>query len=81
VVATDIDVTVRGGSPWARWWQETLEAIGVWEQADGDLTEEQKEEYKALTAPWSDPSFWFLNALLYACWGQRPGQGPNSLSG
>jgi hypothetical protein len=56
---------VRGGSPWARWWQETLQAIGVWEQADGGLTEEQKEEYEALTAPWTDPSFWFLNALLH----------------
>jgi SAM-dependent methyltransferase len=69
---------VRGGSPWARWWQETLQAIRVWEQADGGLTEERKEEYKALTAPWTDPSFWFLNALLHACWGQRPGQEPNT---
>jgi SAM-dependent methyltransferase len=72
---------VRGGSPWARWWQETLQAIHVWEQADGGLTEEQKEEYKALTAPWTDTSFWFLNALLHACWGQRPSLEPNSSSG
>jgi SAM-dependent methyltransferase len=72
---------VRGGSPWARWWQETLQAIHVWEQADGGLTEEQKEEYKALTAPWTDTSFWFLNALLHACWGQRPALEPNSSSG
>jgi hypothetical protein len=71
---------VRGGSPWARWWQETLQAIRVWEQADGGLTEEQNEEYKALTAPWTDPSFWFLNALLHACWGQRPLQEPSSSS-
>jgi putative PIN family toxin of toxin-antitoxin system len=30
----------------------------------------REEEYKALTAPWTDPSFWFLNAFLHACWGQ-----------
>ena len=69
---------VRGGSPWARWWQETLHAIHVWEQADGGLTEEQKAEYKDLTAPWTDTSFWFLNALLHACRGQRPSMEPNS---
>ena len=63
---------VRGGSPWARWWQETLEAIRGWEQGGHGLTEAQEEEYKALIAPWSDPSFWFLNALVHACWGQRP---------
>lgn len=64
---------VRGGSSWARWWQETMEAHRTWEQADGGLTEAQEEEYRALTAPWADPSFWFLSALLHACWGQRPG--------
>jgi hypothetical protein len=58
-----------------------LQAIRVWEQADGGLTEERKEEYKTLTAPLTDPSFWFLNALLHACWGQRPGQERNSSSG
>ena len=72
---------VRGGSPWARWWQETMEAIRTWEQAGGVLTEEREEEYKALTAPWSDPSFWFLNALVHACWGQRPGYGITLSSG
>jgi SAM-dependent methyltransferase len=72
---------VPGGSPWALWWQETLEAVRAWEQADGSLTEERKEEYKALTAPLTDPSFWFLNALLHACWGQRPRQEPNSSVG
>jgi len=72
---------VRGGSPWARWWQETMEAIRAWEQAGGVLTEEREEEYKALAAPWSDPSFWFLTALLHACWGQRPGHGLTLSSG
>jgi SAM-dependent methyltransferase len=63
---------VRGGSAWARWWQETLEAIRTWERSDGRLTEAREEEYKVLTAPWADPSFWFLSALVHACWGQRP---------
>ena len=63
---------VRGGSPWAQWWEQTLEAIRAWEQAGDRVTEARQEEYKALTAPWSDPSFWFLTALLHACWGQRP---------
>ena len=72
---------VRGGSTWARWWQATLEAIRAWEQADGVLTKAREEEYKALTAPWTDPSFWFLNALLHGCCGQRPGHEPTSSSG
>ena len=72
---------VRGGSPWARWWQETLEGIRAHEQTDGSLTETRQEEYKALTAPLTDPSFWFLNGLLHACWGQRQGQGPTSSAG
>jgi SAM-dependent methyltransferase len=65
---------VRGGSPWARWWQATLEGIRAWEQAKDGLTQAREEEYKTLTPPWTDPSFWFLNALLHACWGQRPGR-------
>ena len=64
---------VRGGSPWARWWGDTREAMRAWEQADGSLTKTREEEYKALAAPLKDPSFWFLTALLHACWGQRPG--------
>jgi SAM-dependent methyltransferase len=71
---------VRGGSPWARWWQATLEAIRSWEQADGVLTKAREEEYKSLTAPWADPSFWFLNALVHGCCGQRPGLEPGSSS-
>lgn len=63
---------VRGGSAWARWWQETLEAIRGWEQTGAGLTAAHEEEYKVLIAPWTDPSFWFLNALVHACWGQRP---------
>ncbi|MDF0674038.1 MAG: methyltransferase domain-containing protein [Nitrospira sp.] len=62
---------VRGGSPWGRWWLQSLEAIRDSEQTDGSLTEKRDKEYGVLTAPLTDPSFWFLNALIHACWGQR----------
>src|SRR6516162_1146643 len=67
---------VRGGSPWARWWQQTLEAIREWERAERGLTKAREEEYKALLTPWIDPSFWFQNALVHACWGQHPRRRP-----
>jgi len=63
---------VRGGSSWALWWQQTVEAHRTWEQAEDGLTDAREEEYRVLTGPWTDPSFWFLTALLHACWGQRP---------
>jgi SAM-dependent methyltransferase len=63
---------VRGDSLWANWWQETLAGICAWEQGEDRPAETREEEYKALTTPLSDSSFWFLNALLHACWGQRP---------
>ena len=69
---------VSGGSPWAHWWQQTLEAIRGWELADHGLMETREEEYKALMAPWTDQSFWFLTALVHACWGQRPEHKPAS---
>jgi SAM-dependent methyltransferase len=72
---------VRGGSSWARWWQNTMETHRTWEQAEDGLTEAQEGEYRALTAPWTDPSFWFLNVLLHACWGQRPRHELTSPSG
>lgn len=62
---------VRGGSPWGRWWLQSLEGIRASERADGSLTEERDKEYGVLTAPLTDPSFWLLNALIHACWGQR----------
>jgi hypothetical protein len=57
---------VRGGSPWARWWQQTLEAIRDWEKAEHGLTKSREEEYTAVSRPWMDPSFWFQNALVHA---------------
>ena len=72
---------VQGGSSWARWWQESLEGIRASEQAGGSVTDAREDEYQALTTPLTDPSFWFLNVLLHACWGQRPAQGCTSPSG
>ena len=63
---------VSGGSPWAHWWLQTLEAIRGWELDSHGLTEAREEEYKALMAPWTDQSFRFLTALVHACQGQRP---------
>ena len=62
---------VRGGSPWARWWRQSLEGIRASEQTDGSLTKEQANGYHTLTAPFTDPSCWFLSALIHACRGQR----------
>ena len=61
----------RATSPWGRWWRETLEGIRANDEAAGSLTPERKEEYAVLTAPWDDKSFWFITALIHACWGQR----------
>jgi len=69
---------VSGGSPWARWWQQTLEAIRGWELAEHGLTEAREKEYEALIAPWPDKSFWFLSPLVHACWGRRPKHKPAS---
>lgn len=62
---------VRGGSPWARWWQQSLEGIRASEQTGEGLTEERDKRYQTLTTPLTDPSFWLLTALIHACWGQR----------
>jgi SAM-dependent methyltransferase len=62
---------VRGGSPWARWWKGTLEAIRAFDQVEGSLTEARDQKYQELIAPFDDPSVWLLSELLHACWGQR----------
>jgi SAM-dependent methyltransferase len=63
---------LRATSPWGRWWLQTLEGWRAWDEAAGVLTEAREEEYGILTAPWSDPSFWFQTAVIHACWAQRP---------
>src|SRR5262249_6544140 len=49
---------LRGGSPWARWWKETLEGIRACEQTGGIPSEASQREYQALMAPMTDPSIW-----------------------
>jgi SAM-dependent methyltransferase len=63
---------VRGGSPWARWWQQNLDVIRAWGLAGDGPAEAPDEEHQALTAPCRDPSAWFITELLHACTGQRP---------
>jgi ubiquinone/menaquinone biosynthesis C-methylase UbiE len=63
---------LRGTTPWGRWWLQTLAVMRASDEAGGALTEARKEEYGILTAPWSDPSFWFQTAVIHACWAQRP---------
>jgi SAM-dependent methyltransferase len=64
---------VRGASPWARWWRDTLDAIRDWGLADDGATESAYEEHEALTAACMEPSVWWMTELLHACRGQRPG--------
>jgi SAM-dependent methyltransferase len=62
---------VRGTSTWGRWWLQTLDVMRA---TDGvaNPARARQEEYAALMTPWSDPTFWFLSALLHGCSGQRP---------
>jgi hypothetical protein len=62
---------VRGGSPWARWWRDTLDAIRAWGLADGSLPGSGEEDHEALTAPCMEPTVWLMSELLHACTGQR----------
>lgn len=74
---------VRGGSPWALWWRDTLDAIGALGLADGAMTEEAGQEHEALTAACTEPSVWLITEFLHTCSGQRPepSGGRQSLSG
>ena len=63
---------VRGRSPWARWWADTLDAIRGWGTADQTLPGSAEQEHQALTAACLEPSVWLMSELLHACSGQRP---------
>jgi SAM-dependent methyltransferase len=62
---------VRGGSPWARWFAETLEVMHA--LGGGAASEIQQREHDQIVATFADPSVWVLRELLHACWGRRPG--------
>jgi SAM-dependent methyltransferase len=63
---------VRGASPWARWWRQSLDAIDGSGRSAGSLPQGSDRAHAALIAPCIDPSVWLLRELLHACWGQRP---------
>jgi SAM-dependent methyltransferase len=58
---------VRGGSPWARWWQLSLEAITL----ASDPTERDLGDLASLSAPCTDPTAWLMRELLHSCVGRR----------
>ena len=60
---------VRGGSPWAQWYRQSLDVIA---QATGAQTTRQRREHELITSALADPSVWLLRELLHACSGQRP---------
>jgi len=60
---------VRGGSPWARWYRESLDVIA---QGTGAQTAQQIDEHRLITSALADPSVLFLRELLHACSGRRP---------
>jgi SAM-dependent methyltransferase len=58
---------VRGRSPWARWWEVTLEVMNEL----GGGGESDQREVEVMTTALGDPTVWFLRELLHACWGSR----------
>jgi len=59
---------VRGGSPWARWWEVTLEVIN----ALGEGGDAERRDVELMGTALADPSVWVMRELLHACWGRRP---------
>ena len=58
---------VLGGSPWARWWHSSLDAIThAREPTPRDLT-----DLADLSAVCTDRSAWLMRELLHSCVGQR----------
>jgi len=58
---------VRGASPWARWWQSSLDAI----THAGQPTERHLGDLADLSAVCTDSSAWLMRELLHSCVGQR----------
>jgi hypothetical protein len=61
---------VRGGSPWTRWYAESLDVIH--KLGGGATNESQQQDHELIIATFSDPTVWFLRELLHAAWGRRP---------
>jgi SAM-dependent methyltransferase len=61
---------VRGGSPWTRWYAESLDVI---HRLGGDATNKSRQQdHELIIATFRDPTVWFLRELLHATWGRRP---------
>jgi SAM-dependent methyltransferase len=61
---------VRGGSPWTRWYAESLDVIH--KLGGGATDESQQQDHELIIATFRDPTVWFLRELLHATWGRRP---------
>jgi SAM-dependent methyltransferase len=60
---------VRGGSPWARWWADSLEVIN--QLGGGGSVESYQRELDVITRALADPTVWLMRELLHACCGRR----------
>lgn len=60
---------VRGGSPWAKWWEVTLDVIN--ELGGGRAVAADQRELEVIKSVLADPTVWLLRELLHACWGRR----------
>jgi SAM-dependent methyltransferase len=58
---------VRGASPWARWWQSSLDAITYAREP----TERDLADLADLSEVCTDPTAWLMRELLHSCVGQR----------
>ena len=55
---------VRGGSPWTRWYAESLDVIH--RLGGGANTECQQRDHELIISTFGDPTVWFLRELLHA---------------
>jgi SAM-dependent methyltransferase len=60
---------VPGGSPWARWWADSMEVVAA---QLVPLHVAGESDINAVCAPFRDPTAWVMRELLHACWGRRP---------
>jgi SAM-dependent methyltransferase len=60
---------VRGGSPWARWWADSLQVIN--QLGGGSSIDAYQNELDVITRALADPTVWLARELLHACWGRR----------
>jgi len=61
---------VPGGSPWTRWYAESLDVID--RLGGGADNGSHQPDHALIVATFGDPTVWFLRELLHATWGRRP---------